>query len=45
MLLDSPIEVKGRRFYDFDAPQFSANKTNVYFQIAFAATSGAIVRA
>jgi len=44
LLLDSPILIKGRHFFGFYAPQFSADGNFVYFQIAFAASSAAIVR-
>jgi len=44
LLLDSPIEVKGRMFFGFYTPQFSGDNESIYFEIAFSATSPAIVR-
>jgi hypothetical protein len=44
LILDSPIEVKGRQFSGFYTPQFSGDQHQIYFLIQFAASSGAIVR-
>ena len=44
LLLDSPIEVEGRRFFGFYGPEFSSSNDAIDFQIDFAATSGAVVR-
>jgi hypothetical protein len=44
LVLDSPIQIMGRRFSGFYVPQFSTNTEYIYFLIQFAASSGAIVR-
>jgi hypothetical protein len=44
LLINSPIEIRGRRFWAFHSPQFSADNKSVYFLVDFAATSSAIAR-
>ncbi len=44
LLLDSPVEIKGNRYFSFHVPQWSPDGDAVYFQIDYSVVSGAIVR-
>ncbi len=44
LLLDSPIRIRGRKFFGFYSPQFSPDNDYLFFQIAFAVSTPSIVR-
>jgi hypothetical protein len=44
VLVKSPLEINGRKFYQVFTPKFSADGASVYFLIPYAATTQAIVK-
>jgi len=44
LLLGTPIDLKGSKYYRFTDPQWSADGTAVFFSVDYAVTTGAIAR-
>ena len=44
LALDSPVEVGGRKYSGFYAPQFSGNGHQIYFMVQSSASSGSVLR-